>query len=123
VSHTRTLASPFALHACAHALAATCLAVATTMAETQIPVHEADESPTFVDLDVGDSFGFHLRNGQTRLVQLTDCRLVQRSTYDYAVEAELLVDGHPLTLTRWFASTKAFTPPATINGMRTTWSV
>ncbi len=67
---------------------------------------------------MGESFRFQLNNGKTRFVQLKSQRLLVRSEYDYAVEAEVLIDGHLLKLTRWFASSKQFTPPEVVNGMR-----
>ena len=100
-------------------LAAALIAAARlSPAEEKGALYVADEVPTFVDLNAGESFRFRLASGEVRVVRLDAVRLIERSPYDYGVEADVTVDGHPLRLARWFASAKAFTPPTAVNGMR-----
>ena len=81
-------------------------------------LYVAEEAPHFIDMNVGESFRFQLKNGEERLVTVQAQRLLYPSTYDYAVQVDLNIDGHDLTMTRWFSSLKQLTAPKIVNGIR-----
>lgn len=85
---------------------------------------EAGESLTPVELNHGDALRFKLRDGRVRTIILRDSRaeILERPKklpgLVYAFSADLLIDGHPLTLQRYVCTQESFYEPWVVNGLR-----
>ena len=90
---------------------------------------EAKETITAVEMNIGDTLQFKLRNGQIRKMTLEETSanvlLTNKGQKDEGVGATLYhfscrlsVDGHPMTMERYVGSQESFYKPYIINGMQ-----
>ena len=100
-------------------------------------VRKAKNTLTPVEMNIGDTLKFTLRNGQTRTMVLeetaagviiTNLDTLARpyiSAGDqehvatlYHFTCKIIIDGHPMTMERYVVSQESFYEPYVINGMR-----
>lgn len=97
----------------------------------EIIEREANDTLTPVEMNTGDTLKFKLLNGEVRTVVLnkTSADVIITNVSElknrhpasemlYHFTAELVVDGHPMTMERYVASQESFYEPYVINGMR-----
>ena len=92
---------------------------------------QAMDTLTAVELDVGDTLRFELRNGRvvSLTVEETDARVVLTNLREpkkgfhgggtvYEMSCRVRIDGRPLTLRRYVPVRQSFYEPLVVNGMR-----
>ena len=91
----------------------------------------AKSTLTPIEMNIGDTLEFTLRNGQTRTLVLEetsagviitnlDTLITERKhgATLYYFTCKVVVDGHPMTMERYVGSQESFYEPYVINGMR-----
>lgn len=92
---------------------------------------EAKDTITPVELDIGDTLKFRLRNGQVRTLTLenTSARIILTNKLDvkdesypggtiYSFSCDVKIDGLPMRMERYVCSQESFYEPYVIGGMR-----
>jgi hypothetical protein len=90
---------------------------------------EAKDTITAVEMNIGDTLQFKLRNGQIRRLTLeeTSAKVLLTNRGEsgkgpgatlYHFACRVIVDDHPMTMERYVGSQESFYEPHVINGMR-----
>lgn len=92
---------------------------------------KAKSTLTPIEMNIGDTLEYTLRNGQTRTMVLeeTDAGVIitnldtlkterKHGATLYHFTCKVVIDGHPMTMERYVGSQESFYEPYVINGMR-----
>lgn len=78
----------------------------------------AKDTITPIELDIGDTLNFKLRNGQVRKISLvsTEAHIVKYPEFSFSAKFD--IDGTTYTITRYVPGQKSFYEPTVVNGVR-----